>query len=291
MRSARPSRDSATRAPPEVKSYLAVCAIYRDEATYFPEWLEFHRLVGVEQFYLYDNGSTDDSLDVLAPYLDAGIVTRHTWPRYPGQYEAYEHCAAVHAGEARWIAFIDLDEFLFSPAGTSLTDSLRDYESHVAVAVNWAVYGSGGHETKPEGLTIENFLWRVRDGGDPNRLVKAIADPSQVTRCRNPHYFFYKDGQHAVDEKLRPVPYARTEDTAFERLRINHYFTRSDEEFLRKLQKGRLAWQLAGYRRAMRRYREMGAERSEVRDEAILPYVPRLREALAGAPARPRARS
>jgi hypothetical protein len=268
-----------------VKSYLAACAIYRDEATYFQEWLEFHRLVGVEHFFLYDNGSTDDSLEVLAPYMDAGIVTRQTWPRYPGQYEAYEHCAAVHAQDARWIAFIDLDEFLFSPSGTPVAEMMRDYEDHVAVAVNWAVYGSGGHEHRPDGLVIENYLWRVRDGGEPNRHVKAIADPSQVARCRNPHYFFYKDGRRAVDPHFRPVPFARTEGSSLDRLRINHYFTRSDDEFLHKLRKGRLAWQISGYRKAIRRYREMGAERSEVRDEAILPYVPKLKEALAGAPA------
>jgi hypothetical protein len=263
-----------------VKSYLAACAIYRDEATYLPEWLEFHRLVGVEHFYLYDNGSTDDSLEVLAPYLDEGVVTRLPWPRYPGQYEAYEHCAVEQAGKARWIAFIDLDEFLFSPTGTPLPDLLREYEQFVAVAVNWAVFGSGGHETRPEGLTIENFLWRVRDEGEPNRHVKAIADPSQVIRCRNPHYFFYKDRQSAVDENFNPVRFARTEKPSFERLRINHYFTRSDEEFLEKLQKGGLAWQLTGRGWAIRRYRELGAERSEVRDETILPYVPRLKEML-----------
>lgn len=31
--------------------YLAVCAIFRDEAPYLAEWIEFHRLVGVEHFY------------------------------------------------------------------------------------------------------------------------------------------------------------------------------------------------------------------------------------------------
>ena len=39
------------------------------------EWIEFHRLVGVERFFLYDNGSTDDHREVLAPYVEEGIVT------------------------------------------------------------------------------------------------------------------------------------------------------------------------------------------------------------------------
>ena len=35
-------------------TYLSICAVYRDEGPYLREWIEFHRLVGVERFYLYD---------------------------------------------------------------------------------------------------------------------------------------------------------------------------------------------------------------------------------------------
>src|SRR5947209_4668609 len=38
---------------------LAICAIFKDEAPYLAEWVTFHRLMGVDRFYLYDNRSTD----------------------------------------------------------------------------------------------------------------------------------------------------------------------------------------------------------------------------------------
>lgn len=49
---------------------LAVCAIFKDEAAYLREWLDFHLLMGVEHFYLYDNGSSDQS----------GRPWHRTWP-------------------------------------------------------------------------------------------------------------------------------------------------------------------------------------------------------------------
>ena len=55
--------------------YLSACAIFRDEAAYLAEWIAFHRLVGVEHFFLYDNGSADHPEAVLAPYLAEGEVT------------------------------------------------------------------------------------------------------------------------------------------------------------------------------------------------------------------------
>jgi hypothetical protein len=33
-------------------SYLSICAMYRNEAPYLREWVAFHRLMGVERFYL-----------------------------------------------------------------------------------------------------------------------------------------------------------------------------------------------------------------------------------------------
>ena len=60
-------------------AYLTACTIYRDDAAYLAEWIEFHRLVGVERFFLYDNGSTDHHREVLAGYVAEGLVTVQEW--------------------------------------------------------------------------------------------------------------------------------------------------------------------------------------------------------------------
>ena len=117
-------------------AYLAACTIYRDDAAYLAEWIEFHRLMGVERFFLYDNGSTDDHEQVLAPYVAEGIVVVHQWPhaflghngRPRAIFTAFEDCCGRHAQDARWIAFLDVDEFLFSPTGASLPEVLQEYE-------------------------------------------------------------------------------------------------------------------------------------------------------------------
>src|SRR5436190_22744853 len=59
---------------------LAVCAMFQNEARFLKEWLEFNILIGVEHFYLYNNYSTDNYLEILQPYIDAGIVDCIGWP-------------------------------------------------------------------------------------------------------------------------------------------------------------------------------------------------------------------
>jgi hypothetical protein len=264
--------------------YLAACAIYRDEAPYLREWVEFHRLVGVEKLFLYDNLSTDDHLDQLAPCLADGSVELCAWPDEPGQITAYAHCLETRREDARWIAFIDLDEFLFSPTLAPLPDVLTDYEQHPAVVVNWAAFGSSGHKTRPDGLVIENYLWRAPDDSPRNLHVKSIVDPRRTLRPRgvNPHSFVYMDG-HAVDENGRPLdrkPFGLTDTVSFRRLRINHYRMKSEAQWEAKRTAARA--NSPGYRAQP----SENPEAFSVRDDLITAYAPALRAAL-GADRRP----
>ena len=185
-----------------MRHYLSVGAIYFDETTYLREWIAFHRIVGVEKFFLYDNGNADDHLEVLAPYLDDGTVVVHEWPMRPGQMPAYDHCLRTYEGESRWIAFLDLDEFLFSPTYRPLPEILVDYERHPAVAVNWAMFGTSGHRARPPGLTIETHDYRKEY--PEFEQIKCIVNPRRTERALSPHAFAYRDG-FAVNERHIPI--------------------------------------------------------------------------------------
>jgi Glycosyltransferase family 92 len=262
--------------------YLAVCAIYRNEGPYLREWVEFHRLTGVEKFFLYDNRSTDDHREQLAPFVEDGTVELTDWPDEPGQITAYAHCLESNRDAARWIAFIDLDEFLFSPTLAPVPDVLIDYEQHPAVVVNWAYFGTSGHKTPPQGLVIENYVWRSRDNARRNRLVKSIVDPRRTVRSRgvNPHAFAYSDG-FAVQENGRLLdrkPFGVTDEVSFERLRINHYAMKSQQQWEEK----RTA-PMANSGTPRRLTRERPGQ-FDVHDDLITAYAPALREALGMVP-------
>jgi glycosyl transferase family 92 len=267
--------------PSERGAYLVACTIYRDYADYLSEWIEFHRLVGVERFVLYDNGSTDHHLDVLAPYLDEGIAIRHDWPlpfrglngRPTAIVLAFEHCVGTHRADARWIAFLDVDEFLFSPTGTPLPEVLSTYERFPGVIANRAEFGSSGHVTKPPGLVIENYVERFPPLPDHRAEYKSIVDPAGVARCLSAHRFVYRDG-FPVDEEMSPVTRYRGRPDSWSRLKIHHYPMKSSEERRRKAQK----WREMGHSRP---FLEGGSEPPTVRDESLVGYAPAVREALA----------
>jgi hypothetical protein len=267
-------------ADPTRKHYLSICAIYRNEAVYLPEWLEFHRLVGVEHFFLYDNGSEDNHLDVLAPYLEEGVVTLHEWPAIDGQLPAYDDCLRWHRHDSRWMAFIDVDEFLFSPTGRPVAELLPEYEAWPAVAVAWVMFGHAGHRTRPPGLVIENYQGRIAmDHLTTN--VKCIVDPTRATRFISSHHLDYPY-LTAVDENQFPVHGAKALPGSSSRLRLNHYFYKSEQEYLAKCER----WRAVGkpFRKiptAEDFERVRREESAGVTDDTVLMYVPELRSALA----------
>jgi SAM-dependent methyltransferase len=283
-------RSTGSRSPKH-RAYLAVCAIFKDEAPYLREWIEFHRVVGVERFFLYNHASSDDHRGALAPYIEDGIVTLEDWQgeSRPGemsiQVDVYNDGLERYRNESRWLAFIDIDEFLFSPIVQTLPELLAEYEPWPSVAANWAVYGASGHLWKPPGLVMESYLWRSADPTlETTRYFKCIVDPQRVVRCIESHRFEYTEGV-VVDERKQPIETHLTDRPRYNKLRINHYITKSEEEVARKFARPRV------HDSRLMRGGEAPLEHlhdrlNDERDDDILRFLPAVKAALAEVDAR-----
>ena len=145
---------------------------------------------------------------------------------------------------------------------------------------------------------IENFVMRAPFPPPPDAeellKVKCIVDPTCVSRVVGVHMFDMKTGaRSAFNERKEFVDYKSYKDRkliADDVFRLNHYFTRSKEDFQRKVAKGSAArptaesdgvpGDLAADRRV--RFSEM-IERNPVEDRMIQRFVAPLERALAAA--------
>ena len=62
------------------KRLLTLATMVKNQRRWLREWIEFNLMMGVEHFIIYDNDSTDQSVEVLQYYIDEGIVTFISWP-------------------------------------------------------------------------------------------------------------------------------------------------------------------------------------------------------------------
>lgn len=219
--------------------YLSICAIARDEDLYLDEWINFHRAVGVEHFYIFDNESSIPIKDTLSKYVSDGLVTVINYPGKSMQMCAYTHCLNVYGKLSKWIAFIDCDEFLIPKQKDTVPEILCDYEPYGGFNVSWRIFGSNGHKSKPEGLMINNYTMAIPNDHYENTHTKAIVQPEKTLRAgSNPHHCVFKPGYYSVSEDFKVVPNAWSPHCS-DKLQLNHYFTKSFDEFKTKITRPR----------------------------------------------------
>lgn len=229
------------------KYNVAVCAIFKNEAPYLREWIEFNHIVGVEHFYLYNNNSEDDYMNVLKPYIECGLVTLTQWPYNQKQMECYMACIDEYASETKWLGFIDIDEFIVPKSTNSVYDFLQPFEKKAgSVNIYWKIFGTSGQlDRKLSGLVSEDFMVCWPKYMDLGKCFynTAFGFDSNSKHAAQLHHKFWANYK---GKDIPPVNIfnkicignrnvAKTSDFP---IQINHYFTKSYKEYAMKRAKG-----------------------------------------------------
>ena len=218
--------------PAKSKKYnLSVCSLFKNEAKFLKEWIEFHRLVGVDHFYLYNNGSTDHYQPVLAPYLKEGLVTLVQWPdlireqseetafkwALSTQVTAYENAAKFFAiRESKWLTVLDVGEFLVPAQETNLAGMLEKLDEYPGVMLVSDFYDSAAVNVFPKRkLLIETVeLTNAPKQNIQKAVEKMIFKPEEcVSFAWPPFKYNFRNKKEAIKINRKT-------------LRINHYTNR-----------------------------------------------------------------
>lgn len=267
-----------------MKKYnLTLAAIFKNEARFIREWIEYHRLVGVEHFYLYNNESTDQSREVLEPYVQKGIVTLTDWPDRPGQVAdyakyrwvynvqipAYEH--AIARNEAKWIALLDCDEFLVPKTSDTMLPLLEQYDMFPAIRLYWEVFGTSGiQELQPDQLVTETFHKTCLPEDDfSTKFFKSIVKPEEYVKAFWPtHINVYKNDEPDIVVGKYEA-------------QVNHYIIRSVKFFYEAKLKNRQKAMNEGMTESdIQHFLSVGNARED-EEKAIRRFLPALKQALA----------
>jgi hypothetical protein len=233
-------------ASPEPKKYtLCICAIFNNEARYLKEWIEYHLLVGVQYFFLYNNQSTDEYLDVLQPYLDRHVIELRDWPNnhkdrhwVDAQRRAFKQCLNYSQELTEWLALIDVDEFIVPVDKPDLLSYLSQFDDQPTlggIQANWQLYGTSWLPEIPKNkLLIESLVLKAPqdyDGRAPhpyNGRVKSIVRPHAVDTF-DIHTAYYKPGFTVLPENKGWE--RNNQPVQIDHIRINHYWTRAEDFF------------------------------------------------------------
>lgn len=265
------------------KCQIAICAVFQHEAPFLKEWIEYHRLIGVEHFYLYNNLSNDDYETVLLPYIKAGIVELFDYPGTPftpvNQTVPYKHALQLTLKQSKWFAVIDIDEFIVvTKKNINLYLYLEKKFPKVAgVVLNWQFYGTAGvWDLKPGELLIEKLTMKAPVDHRSNFLYKSIARTKYIADVAGPHLFQYIAGRHAVyADSSRFTHHHNFKKPPVDDIRINHYYFRTEKFYYEVKVPRREIYEKA--KKPKQVHKDFIAEHNTVYDPVMLQYAPLLK--------------
>jgi hypothetical protein len=208
-------------------NYSILSANVRDDNDYLDEWIDYHLMIGFDAIVIYDHLS---KIPVQSKWGDRVTVYRLDRPSL--FIPEFIHNNTLKNHPSYWMAHIDVDEFIVLFESKNINEFMQKYETHGALGLPWSMYGSSGHQTKPKGLVKDNYLWRRPD---EKMWVKSIINTQYCTRIDDPHHGIYT--RSAVNEIFESFEGPIT-DSPRKYAKINHYFTRSLEEYQRKMARG-----------------------------------------------------
>lgn len=257
---------------------LIACISCRMEAHNLREWIVWNHLAGIEHFVIFNNndiaptGQHDNVTGALQFFIERGLVTiipghkdAMNNPQLADEYglqspfgkrffetlnmkigNPLKHrCWEMYKYRAKWIAFIDNDEYFtpIKPYATLPEMLLNRFNTKAGVGFFWKIASYTGHFLRPADGSVSHY--KLCKWHPSNRHIKTIAQPQLINGVDNAHYLGYPtpNAGCVTDDGTSTgcdVSNLWKEDwfPVYQEFSLNHYFSRSVEEFLRKSLRG-----------------------------------------------------
>lgn len=222
-------------------NYIALSTMCKENLSDIIEWIKYHSAIGVDHFIVYNNDNTNNLKELLPDDIKS-ISTIIEWYSqdnsltysYFDQKQISSQIHSIkHYSDFRWIGFIDIDEFivLLDHSKLNIKEYLVDYEDYDGLCLHWLMFGSNNLATKQES-TIYSYTQSCPNNA-ANQHIKSIINPkAYIPEHTNPHFMRTKRG--SVNVHKNPVTNAFGDGSIpiiDKIMRINHYYTKSLEDF------------------------------------------------------------
>lgn len=243
-----------------------VCTIIKNEHPYIREWALHHLSLGFDKIFLYDNNSFKDYNIEIGDLIESHQIEIKLWNDVTKarQLNAFrDFMFSEEWGEDDWCAFIDVDEFIFLDEGRNISQFIALYKQYAGVALYWKCYNANGYIQAPKKLsTIDAYTTTCVVNDFSTKMICRIRDIRDFIMV---HLFVPHFGKMYVTPTGTPLCVFNIRDLNYKNGHIKHYFTKSWEDWVRRLKRGNVTQNL----RLVDTFFEYNPDLEKYKDELI----------------------
>lgn len=210
----------------------AICAIIKNEHLFLEEWIEWHLGLGFDAIHLFEDKGSDSHEEICEKYSNVYLRRYESDNKIRQilsnqensgrQKDLYSWFAINYRSIYDWVAFIDIDEFLFFSEDYSLERLCNEYGDCPAVLLYWKMMGASGNIRKQKNV-IESYTEEaVIPRNELNWAHKVLC---------NLRLWPGMDSLHRTCEYVNTNRKKDLLDFCYDKAWINHYFTKSWEDW------------------------------------------------------------
>ena len=226
---------------------ICLCTIGKKENSYAREYVEHYKKYGVNKIFIYDNNDENGEKFelVLKDYIDKGFVEIiDVRGKIDCLKQVMENCRKKNYKKFDWLIFFEMDEFIFLRNFSNLKDFLEQkiFNKCQRVQLNWFIHTDNNliyydKRSLKERFPVKKYIFNDKKLPG-STLVKSILKGNVDVKIKAIHEL--NDELIACDGfgKFVSSKGIKTTNTDHYYNYIDHYWSKSTEEFVNKLMRG-----------------------------------------------------
>ena len=227
---------------------ILICTVAKQENKYIKEYVEHYRKLKIKKIIIYDNNEINGEKfeDVIKNEIKDNFIKiiNYRGIAHP-QNKALNDCYKRMNHFYDWIAFFDVDEFLYIINYTTISEflSLSKFNQCQSILINWKFYGDNNKLYYEEKSLNERFNEPINITININFIKDKYFFSAAKTIVRGglnlnwglfPHYLINLKNCRPDGTILKNYFSPYQHSIAY----IKHYITKSTEEFIERLNRG-----------------------------------------------------
>ena len=216
---------------------IASCTIIKDEHLFLDEWIQHNLNIGIDCIYLYEDIGSNSHQQICEKYKDKVVLIKleqiledelplDEWQCGPNiQLFANNNWLDNYKDLYDWCAFIDVDEFIVTES-EPLKQILSEFSDEKGITLSWKWYNASGkihhdYVSVVKAFTKPVYTLELDNGWQYKSIVNLSAGGTSVRVHKCPG---------AVN-----VLHGNDPQKIYKRAWINHYFTKSWEDWCNRI--------------------------------------------------------